>query len=467
MQASALRSAHRNSRPPIVQAGVARRAYATAKPETSKERSAELIPAEIENVEAVREEHAAPSNFASLLRRSKFASFDPTVSQVYTSYDGHAHRGDWGLKRPLSLRKKRDSYITVKAVDSHEQQTEWYGAEQKARWIRTIKELGVAPSTSHTSKWLDIMGGTEKFFYDSDFSMRPADGPYGPLAQPNHGPISEHEPWKPTNPARIHKRGFPHIPAMHPKQIKLLAKGLQAKRPDFRKFLKQGHADAKAPNTEPLRYLQSFHQRGVNAVDRFLSAEQQKEYHKPASKAIFPMPHPNAGLSYVALSNVTNKFLYPSLHSRLLGYSSSLDYLAVGVGGLVARLHRVEAGDERPAAKEDMVAHRQPVKIRAKRLTLFNPPDVVTKARSRFSEIETRLDVTTEGDLRSNTSNGKQPGSAEYVSYSNETDGKNDVDIAKPPRKSIVYGRNGSSRPHDDNSNMLVQLRGMIRQAKS
>ncbi|KZS92366.1 citrate synthase [Sistotremastrum niveocremeum HHB9708] len=76
MQASALRSALRNSRQPIAQAGVARRAYATAKTQTLKERLAELIPAEIENVKAVRKEHGAKA-FGQV-----------TVDQVYGGMRG-------------------------------------------------------------------------------------------------------------------------------------------------------------------------------------------------------------------------------------------------------------------------------------------------------------------------------------------------------------------------------------------
>ena len=32
-----------------------------------------------------------PSPFGALLRRSKFASYDPKIGQVYTSHGGHAH----------------------------------------------------------------------------------------------------------------------------------------------------------------------------------------------------------------------------------------------------------------------------------------------------------------------------------------------------------------------------------------
>ena len=133
---------------------------------------------------AVRET-VPPSQFAALLRRSKFASYDPRISQVYTSHGGHAHRGDWGLKRPLAIRK-REAFITIKAVDSHVQQTEWYGAEQKVRWVRSIQELGPVPIVNYQGTWLSTIGTRHEFLYDSEFNRQSGDGPFGPLATRLH-----------------------------------------------------------------------------------------------------------------------------------------------------------------------------------------------------------------------------------------------------------------------------------------
>ncbi|EIM89761.1 uncharacterized protein STEHIDRAFT_137435 [Stereum hirsutum FP-91666 SS1] len=92
----------------------------------------------------------APSPFASLLRRSRFTSHDPLISQIYTTHGGHASRGDWGLKRPLALRKD-GKYITLQSTDSRHQVTEWQGARQPWHWIRRWEELGAEAEVS--SKW--------------------------------------------------------------------------------------------------------------------------------------------------------------------------------------------------------------------------------------------------------------------------------------------------------------------------
>ena len=121
---------------------------------------------------------SAPSQFAALLRRSKFASYDPHIGQVYTAFDGHAARGNFGLKRPLALRR-RNAHITVQAVDSHEQQTVWKSAEQANRWIRMWDEVGVKPKVGQQTKWeqkLGALGAEVSLLTDSEFTHQETAG---------------------------------------------------------------------------------------------------------------------------------------------------------------------------------------------------------------------------------------------------------------------------------------------------
>ncbi|KAG9318737.1 mitochondrial ribosomal protein subunit-domain-containing protein [Chiua virens] len=84
------------------------------------------------------------STFGTLLKHSKFSSFNPRIAQVYTTHGGDAHRGHWGFKRPLPLRR-RGAYITVKNVDTPEYQTEWNSAEPQALWVKNWDELKITP----------------------------------------------------------------------------------------------------------------------------------------------------------------------------------------------------------------------------------------------------------------------------------------------------------------------------------
>ncbi|KAI9297283.1 hypothetical protein K502DRAFT_115491 [Neoconidiobolus thromboides FSU 785] len=61
-------------------------------------------------------------SFAQLFRASKFATYDPTIKQVYTTHGSAKKIGDWGLKRNLP-KAWRSPVITVKAIDTAERQT--------------------------------------------------------------------------------------------------------------------------------------------------------------------------------------------------------------------------------------------------------------------------------------------------------------------------------------------------------
>jgi hypothetical protein len=62
--------------------------------------------------------------------------------QLITSFNSAHRRGDWGLKRPLPPVK--DAHIIVTEIDSQERQTPFTFASEKARFIRRMREFGLA-----------------------------------------------------------------------------------------------------------------------------------------------------------------------------------------------------------------------------------------------------------------------------------------------------------------------------------
>ena len=110
-----------------------------------------------------------PSTFAALLRRSKFASFDPAISQVYTASPAHAYRGDFGFKRPLPrLARKKLPAVVVSRVDTPEYQTEWEDATSQNKFVQRFEELG-APKMKNT-KYVDQVGpNAGDWLVDSEF----------------------------------------------------------------------------------------------------------------------------------------------------------------------------------------------------------------------------------------------------------------------------------------------------------
>ena len=117
------------------------------------------------------------SPFGELLRRSKFATFDPNIRQAYAAPPSYAQRGDYGLKRPIANRKTHGS-IVLKNFEEHAQYIEWDNAKEQVRWIKMIEEMNISPQLQTSSTWasgLGPLGSSKESGLDSDFC--PGEGP--------------------------------------------------------------------------------------------------------------------------------------------------------------------------------------------------------------------------------------------------------------------------------------------------
>jgi len=101
--------------------------------------------------------HPPASPFALLLRRSRFASYDPAIRQTYSAPPASAHRGQWGLKRPIALRR-RNAFISLTNFETRAQQTEWNNAESQVRFIRRFEEMGTLPVAVVGTPWYKALG---------------------------------------------------------------------------------------------------------------------------------------------------------------------------------------------------------------------------------------------------------------------------------------------------------------------
>ncbi|KAI8980957.1 hypothetical protein BDB01DRAFT_794786 [Pilobolus umbonatus] len=79
------------------------------------------------------------TSFARLLRDSRLASYDRTISQVYTTPLKNKKIGDWGLKRNLPT-VIRTRYATIEQLDTAEHQTPWNSANDKVLFVKRWKE---------------------------------------------------------------------------------------------------------------------------------------------------------------------------------------------------------------------------------------------------------------------------------------------------------------------------------------
>ncbi|KAH9005042.1 mitochondrial ribosomal protein subunit-domain-containing protein [Lactarius hatsudake] len=210
----------------------------------------------------------SPSPFAALLRRSKFASYDPSIGQVYTTHDGNAHRGNWGFKRPLALRK-RDKFISVQAVDSPEQQTEWASRDA---W----EEVATEP---HVRDQPELAREGENGNIVDPAIQRQADEELGKRQWVASGPL---------------------VSSMNPRQFARYLDKLRQERPEFLSFLSE--------EVQNQAKTGSQHIVAATVRKRFLQRQSHTIYEAPDSRVIEQRPHRNGGLSYARTSQLTHFF---------------------------------------------------------------------------------------------------------------------------------------------------------------
>lgn len=257
----------------------------------------------------------SPSPFACLLRRSKFASYDPTICQVYTTYDGNAYRGNWGFKRPLALRK-RDKFISVEAVDSPEQQTEWSPRESEARFIKRWEE--VAPEPIVREAW-DNHCTSSRPVHQAELAKEDQNGNIvDPAVQRQ---LDE-------SPNKQYVAPVPLVSSMPTRVFNRYLDKLRQQRPEFLEFLSQeaqySTQTQAAPRlaVSPSAYEQSALGSAEMVRRRFLQKQSHTIYESPDSRAIEQRPHRNGGLSYSHTSQLTHFFTTTKQPGRLLEKNS-------------------------------------------------------------------------------------------------------------------------------------------------
>ena len=359
----------------------------------------------------------SPSPFATVLRRSKFASYDPKIGQVYTTFGGDSHRGNYGLKRPLALRT-REPFITVASVDSLQQQTEWSHAEREARWMRKVAEVARTPEVVHGSDLWRKCGPDGRFLWkvDSDFSLGTGDADAGlERMGDSSGPGR----------ASIH-----NIDAMTPKQFRHYLKNLRALRPAFREFLeaekaKNKNAEDNGPVGRPLRRnkVQSSNllEQSIYPTDlhkTFLSKHAAQKINNPDSPVLEQDVHPNGALTYTHLTDLEHYFWRKPLPGRAVGRTKAL---VVSFAGFHARLPLNQSEGIQPTNWKHLVERGIDTgegvsKFRVSQVEVITPPQVVGHKPEGIADMDVRMYISSHGQLDIVRANPHLPWTKEYVS---------------------------------------------------
>jgi hypothetical protein len=343
-----------------------------------------------------------PSSFATLFRHSKFASFDPAISQVYTSYGGDAHRGHWGLKRNLPLRR-RNKFITAQTIDSPEQQTEWSNAESQARFIRRWNELDVDVHVSATR-----IQNSSQWRVDSEFA---------PLTTEDGTPKDAY--W-----AGDRTTAVPNIHAMTNKEFTSYLKKLRQLRPAFKEYLRE---TLTLPKLRRKSLYELAQIRDSDYHQRFIASKTLETFNANHSRKIEPIPHRTGGLLYShpsALETVFTTRSQPGIILKPTPYDRHFrrkdQPMVASFAGLYVTVRNHNADGKVPIfdMNEGIKSEKAQDSITNMRIvtipTLLSVPKVVGRAITGLNGAKLDVEVTAQTDFM--RSNPYQPGSREYNS---------------------------------------------------
>ena len=255
-----------------------------------------------------------PSPFAALLRRSRFASYDPAIAQVYTAHDGDAHRGNYGFKRPFPLRR-RHGFVTVHNVDSKAQQTEFNRAESRARFIRRWQEVG-GPVEAKESNWAKRAGNAPALM-DSEFAplarsqeleakesqeRAKALARSGQLASRSAAAAPDAQSRESYNSSR--SGSVKLLSKMSPRQFERYLAQLRSIRPQFQEYVRKTAPGRNITERSP-HALSS----NVNNLHReFIASYTDKWLQSGTARSFAQSPHPNGALAYSHPSHLQSLF---------------------------------------------------------------------------------------------------------------------------------------------------------------
>lgn len=399
----------------------------------------------------------SPSPFATLLRRSKFASYDPKIGQIYTTFGGDSHRGNYGLKRPLAFRS-REPFITIASIDSLQQQTEWSYAEKEARWIRKVAEVSRAPEATHGGDLWKKSGPDGKFQWevDSDFALGTTDKDAALEAKESQG------------------RGYgstPNIDAMTPNQFKRYLEKLRTLRPAFREYLEEQVKDSQkeGPVSRPVwrskirssnLLEQSHYETDIHKT--FLSQRMAQTINDPESHILEQDVHPNGALAYTHLTDLEHYFWRQPLPGRAVGKSKNL---IVSFAGANASLPQSKSESIQPIEWKSLVERgvdtgRGISKFRVSKTEVFKPPQVVGHKPEGMADMDVRMWLSSHSRLDMVRANPNLPWTREYVSQVSDapiTGSRPGMTNPPPAKKQSSYELKELSKSQEAKSQRLLQ----------
>lgn len=366
------------------------------------------------------------TSFAALLKRSKFATFQPSIAQVYTTYEGNAFRGDWGLKRPLSVRKRKATLL-VQAVDTREQQTEFRSGEPEANMRKRWQETGsdVNPSTENTQWQTQIVGRSKMgtissatHEIDSEFSD------YKAPVHPDAGAVSP--ALRVKVPPSI--ESVPNFSQMTRRQFEKHLESIRSIRSSFKQSVNEvqqiRRKSLEASGKEPREHFGSLFHMGASPAHGIYAKDYIAHMHgqmhgDPTSKTLEPFPHRNGGLAYTQSNPFQTNLMYDAIPARVTNRSQLMSRFSsstVAMAGIAAELKHSNKEFTEMIDWERKNVSQGSLAVRVQESALMDAPEVVSKGVKPprgLQPMRLKLEVASVRDSSLQT-NPYRPGSLQY-----------------------------------------------------
>ncbi|KAF9520003.1 hypothetical protein BS47DRAFT_1357744 [Hydnum rufescens UP504] len=314
----------------------------------------------------------APSQFATLLRRSKFASYDPAIYQIYTSYGGHSARGDFGVKRPLPpAARTRSPNAFINNLDTRQHQTQWKDAEMQQKFVQRFDEIGAPVKPVANSIQDDRSRNAEgAWVIDSDYDSKELEIKDKDLSVLQ--PLTFMTPKDFKRSVAEARRLGPEFRDFVMRRQDEVIKGLQKGRPipksDLYQLAQTSSPNGGDPSDEGMtqenvsKAKENVVRRALSNVHRdFLAHRAKKRFATfGASTSIAPSVHPTGGLSYHHPSDLQTILTNPSVPGHVFirpdprrntiprqrELEQKFSRFVVGIGGISSKIETTEVMTE-------------------------------------------------------------------------------------------------------------------------
>jgi len=340
------------------------------------------------------------ANFASLLRKSKFAAHDPLITRVYTAPASSRTRGDWGLKYTLpasTTTRPQSRYIRLRSLDAGQGLgCDYVSGEKEARLMETWGDgrYGWNREGQDNGNFFDSIGLSSK-------SSRGA-APRTVSVTSRSPSVNLESLFEPEEPSAEYadesKLYLPDVEGMSEEHFEKHLNKVRSARAKFAEKLSQR-------GDRPLyEYRQTGGAHAEEAAPAFLAEEAHQEGASDrGSSAIAPFPHKLFGMAYSEGSQVDSQ-LHPlmSLPGRVLnGVNRTHAHQDIAV---------IRAQNATSAVKRDLPSHHEDVaetrvvgvagltarmpRARSEALSVMDPTgtDPEEKSTSTFRITSARID---------------------------------------------------------------------------